>query len=215
ISRRYAEFSGAVMVLHDKFPCEGVDGLMLQLQDEVEKVILKMAAVFQQRKDQLIFLINNYDMMLTILSEKTREDSRECERLKELLAGRTSEYIEEVLAPHFGGMLTFVRETDHLIANNNIQALKEYEKKVVPLVRLFSQTWRKSVEKLHNEVMQCFSNFRTGTLVLQRALEALITAHHTFNRVLAHQAFAHLNIKQDIVNSHHLIVEAKKYKPTF
>lgn len=215
ISRRYAEFSGAVMVLHDKFPCEGVDGLMLQLQDEVEKVILKMAAIFQQRKDQLIFLINNYDMMLTILSEKTREDSRECERLKELLAVRTSEYIEEVLAPHFGGMLTFVRETDHLIANNNIQALKDYEKKVVPLVRLFSQSWRKAVELLHNEVMQCFSNFRTGTLVLQRALETLITAHHTFNRVLAHQAFQHLNIKQDIVNSHHLIVEAKKYKPTF
>lgn len=56
------------MVLHEKFPLEGVDGLMLQLQDEVEKVILKMAAVFQNRKDQLIFLINNYDMMLSVLS---------------------------------------------------------------------------------------------------------------------------------------------------
>ena len=68
ITRRYAEFSGAVMVLHEKFPLEGVDGLMLQLQDEVEKVILKMAAVFHNRKDQLIFLINNYDMMLSVLS---------------------------------------------------------------------------------------------------------------------------------------------------
>lgn len=215
ITRRYAEFSGAVMVLHEKFPLEGVDTLMLQLQDEVEKVILKMAAVFHHRKDQLIFLINNYDMMLSVLSEKTREDSRECERLKELLGQRTGEYIEEVLAPHFGGMLTFVRETDHLIANNNIDALKDYEKKVVPLVRSFSSTWRKSVERLNNEVMQCFTNFRTGTVVLQRALETLITAHHTFNRILAHQAFQHLNIKGDIVNSHHLIVEAKKYKPTF
>ncbi|XP_045132398.1 vacuolar protein sorting-associated protein 52 homolog isoform X2 [Portunus trituberculatus] len=215
ITRRYAEFSGAVMVLHEKFPLEGVDGLMLQLQDEVEKVILKMAAVFHNRKDQLIFLINNYDMMLSVLSEKTREDSRECERLKELLGQRTGEYIEEVLAPHFGGMLTFVRETDHLIANNNTEALKDYEKKVVPLVRSFSSTWKKSVERLNNEVMQCFTNFRTGTVVLQRALETLITAHHTFNRTLAHAAFHHLNIKADIVNSHHLIVEAKKYKPTF
>ncbi|KAK4328680.1 hypothetical protein Pmani_000927 [Petrolisthes manimaculis] len=215
ITRRYAEFSGAVMVLHEKFPLEGVDSLMLQLQDEVEKVILKMAAVFQNRKDQLIFLINNYDMMLSVLSEKTREDSRECERLKELLGQRTGEYIEEVLAPHFGGMLTFVREADHLIANNNTEALKDYEKKVVPLVRSFSVTWKKSVERLNNEVMQCFTNFRTGTLVLQRALETLITAHHTFNRILTNPAFHHLNIKADIVNSHHLIVEAKKYKPTF
>ena len=56
------------MVLNEKFPIEGVDGLMLQLQDEVEKVILKMAAVFPIRKDQLIFLINNYDMMHSVLS---------------------------------------------------------------------------------------------------------------------------------------------------
>ncbi|MPC47876.1 hypothetical protein E2C01_041637 [Portunus trituberculatus] len=46
--------------------------------------------------------------------------------------------------------------------------------------------------------MQCFTNFRTGTVVLQRALETLITAHHTFNRTLAHAAFHHLNIKADI-----------------
>lgn len=71
------------------------------------------------------------------------------------------------------------------------------------------------MERLNNEVMQCFTNFRTGTLVLQRALETLITAHHTFNRILTNPAFHHLNIKADIVNSHHLIVEAKKYKPTF
>ena len=90
-----------------------------------------------------------------------------------------------------------------------------FSEKVIPLVRSFSSTWKKSVERLNNEVMQCFTNFRTGTVVLQRALETLITAHHTFNRTLAHSAFHHLNIKADIVNSHHLIVEAKKYKPTF
>ena len=91
----------------------------------------------------------------------------------------------------------------------------KFSEQVIPLVRSFSATWRKSVEKLNNEVMQCFTNFRTGTVVLQRALEALITAHHSFNRVIGHQIFSHLNIKADIVNSHHLIVEAKKYKPTF
>ena len=64
-----------------------------------------------------------------VTQEKTREDSRECERLKELLGQRTGEYIEEVLAPHFGGMLTFVRETDHLITSNNTEALKDYESK--------------------------------------------------------------------------------------
>lgn len=34
---------------------------------EVENFVLKMAAEFPSRRDQLIFLINNYDMMLSVL----------------------------------------------------------------------------------------------------------------------------------------------------
>jgi len=40
---------------------------MLQLLTEVENFILRMAAEFPQRKEQLVFLINNYDMMLAII----------------------------------------------------------------------------------------------------------------------------------------------------
>lgn len=36
-------------------------------QAEVENFVLKMAAEFPSRRDQLIFLINNYDMMLSVL----------------------------------------------------------------------------------------------------------------------------------------------------
>ncbi|KAJ8375205.1 hypothetical protein SKAU_G00057850 [Synaphobranchus kaupii] len=36
-------------------------------QVEVENFVLKMVAEFPSRKDQLIFLINNYDMMLSVL----------------------------------------------------------------------------------------------------------------------------------------------------
>lgn len=33
----------------------------------MENFVLKMAAEFPSRRDQLIFLINNYDMMLSVL----------------------------------------------------------------------------------------------------------------------------------------------------
>lgn len=39
----------------------------LVFQVEVENFVLKMAAEFPSRRDQLIFLINNYDMMLSVL----------------------------------------------------------------------------------------------------------------------------------------------------
>lgn len=60
------------------------------------------------------------------MQKKTREDSRECERLKELLSHRTNEYIEEVLAPYFGGVISFVREIEPLAQASSV-ALKNYE----------------------------------------------------------------------------------------
>lgn len=41
--------------------------MVVFLQVEVENFVLKMAAEFPSRRDQLIFLINNYDMMLSVL----------------------------------------------------------------------------------------------------------------------------------------------------
>lgn len=39
----------------------------LLLQVEVENFVLRVAAEFSSRKEQLVFLINNYDMMLGVL----------------------------------------------------------------------------------------------------------------------------------------------------
>jgi hypothetical protein len=67
ITRRYAEFSAALVGISESFPSELVNRLLAELQEEVQCFILRMAAVFPQRKEQLIFLINNYDMVLGIL----------------------------------------------------------------------------------------------------------------------------------------------------
>ena len=45
-----------------------VDQNLSSLQGEVENFILRMAAEFPSRKEQLLFLINNYDMMLSVLA---------------------------------------------------------------------------------------------------------------------------------------------------
>jgi hypothetical protein len=67
ITRRYAEFSAALVGISESFPSALVNRLLAELQQEVECFILRMARVFPQRKEQLIFLINNYDMVLGIL----------------------------------------------------------------------------------------------------------------------------------------------------
>ncbi|XP_036328736.1 vacuolar protein sorting-associated protein 52 homolog isoform X2 [Rhagoletis pomonella] len=108
ITRRYAEFSAAIVGISEHFPNELVSRLLLELQDEVECFILRMAAIFATRKEQLIYLINNYDLVLGVLMEHTRDNSKEAESFREQLNARSAEYVEEILAPHVGGIIQFV-----------------------------------------------------------------------------------------------------------
>ena len=49
------------------FPCEGATQLLAELRDAVQCFLLRMAAIFPQRMQQLVFLINNYDLILGVL----------------------------------------------------------------------------------------------------------------------------------------------------
>jgi len=59
--------------------------------------------------------------------ERTTDDSKESECLKELLSARTQEYIEEVLQPHFGGLITFVKDCEVAIERANTEHLNAQE----------------------------------------------------------------------------------------
>lgn len=113
ITRRYAEFSAAVVGITENFPNETVSRLLLELQNEVECFMLRMAAIFPQRKGQLIFLINNYDLILGILMERTRDNTKEAESFREQLSAKSNEYVEEILSPHIGGIIHFVKECEN------------------------------------------------------------------------------------------------------
>lgn len=48
------------------------------------------------------------------LQEKGQEP-KETDRFKTALASKTGEYAEEILSPHFGGMIQFVKEAENLL----------------------------------------------------------------------------------------------------
>lgn len=52
------------------FPCEGANQLLAELREAVQCFLLRMAAIFPQRTEQLVFLINNYDLVLGVLMVK-------------------------------------------------------------------------------------------------------------------------------------------------
>ncbi|KYO32872.1 vacuolar sorting-associated protein 52-like protein isoform A [Alligator mississippiensis] len=182
ITRRYAEFSSAIVSINQTFPNERTHALLGQLQVEVENFVLRVAAEFSSRKEQLIFLINNYDMMLSVLMERAVEESKEVEGFQQLLSARTQEFIEEILSPPFGGMIAFVKESEALIEKGQLDRLRGEEARVTQLVRGFASTWKTSVESLSQDVMRSFSNFKNGTSIIQGALTQLIQYYHRFHK---------------------------------
>ncbi|XP_071386035.1 vacuolar protein sorting-associated protein 52 homolog isoform X2 [Centroberyx affinis] len=215
ITRRYAEFSSAIVSINQTFPNERTNALLGQLQVEVENFVLKMAAEFPSRRDQLIFLINNYDMMLSVLMERAADDSKEVEGFQQLLLARTQEFIEEILSPPFGGMIAFVKEAEALMEKGQLDRLKNDEARITQLVRGFSSTWKQSVEAMSQDVMRSFTNFKNGTSIIQGALTQLIQYYHGFHKVLNQPTFRSLAVRSELINLHHLMVEVKKHKPNF
>ncbi len=61
------------------------------------------------------------------MQERANDDSKESEAFKELLTARTQEFIEEILSPYFGGMMTFVKEAESVIERGEAEKLKNHE----------------------------------------------------------------------------------------
>lgn len=183
ITRRYAEFSAAIVGISEQFPNELVSRLLLELQNEVECFIMKMAAVFTTRKEQLIYLINNYDMVLSVLLEHTRDNSKEAESFREQLNARSGEYVEEILAPHFGGVMQFVKEMEMQQEKNPSEPIQYNEHKALMLVtKRKTEGLEETVSKLNDDDKQSLlshattwntnsRNTRTAQLVLGMLLK--------------------------------------------
>lgn len=209
ITRRYAEFSAAMVSVVEGFPCEGATQLLAELREAVQCFLLRMATIFPNRIEQLVFLINNYDLVLGVLMERTRDNSKEAESFRDQLNARSAEYVEEVLSPHFGGMIQLVKESEVLIEKGQTDDLKRQEGKALALVQSFTNNWKRALEEINREVLRSFPSLVLGTALVQRAMTQLVQYYHRLHKILPPNARAQLT------NIHHIMVEIKKYKANY
>ncbi|XP_012256870.2 vacuolar protein sorting-associated protein 52 homolog [Athalia rosae] len=209
ITRRYAEFSAAMVGVGEGFPCEGAAQLLAELREAVQCFLLRMAAVFVQRTQQLVFLINNYDLVLGVLMERTRDNSKEADSFREQLNARSSEYVEEILSPHFGGIIQLVKETEALADKGQAEYFKQHEGKALVLVEAFTQCWKNELALINSEVLRSFPSLVLGGALLQRALTQFVQYYHRLHKILPANARARLT------NIHHIMVEIKKYRTNY
>lgn len=51
--------------------------------------------------------------------------------------------------------------------------------------------------------------------LLQGALTQLIQYYHRFQKVMSQGPFRSMQVRNELINIHHVMVEVKRYKPTF
>uniref|UniRef100_A0A914Z5Q9 Vacuolar protein sorting-associated protein 52 homolog n=1 Tax=Panagrolaimus superbus TaxID=310955 RepID=A0A914Z5Q9_9BILA len=137
VIRRYAEFTCAILVCSDlsgKKTDNRLQALLNGQQAEIEGLLNRLATALKTKKEKLVFQINNYDIILTVLDEKLQGETKERTSFWELQQTKINAYVEEVLYPHFHSLIQFVNECEPLIDQNHSQLLKRHTGKVMQLV---------------------------------------------------------------------------------
>ncbi|KAK6112916.1 Vps52 / Sac2 family protein [Brugia pahangi] len=218
IIRRYAEFTCALLVCSQTLMQQIDPKLQLYLtkqQAEIENFLTHISEQLTTRVQRLVCLINNYDLILNVLEERITFDSKEKSSFWELKQNRINEYVELMLRPHFGDLMSFVNECEPLIEQGHKQLLIRYSDNVAKIVRSFCANWKKSIDAINNEIVRSFANFKNGTNILQATFTQIIQYYHRFSKVLSHEVFAENVVLKELVNIHHIMVEIKKYKPVY
>lgn len=112
-------------------------------------------------------------------------------------------------------MISFVKDCENTIERAGVEALRPDERRVQSIVRGFNNDWKRALELINGDVMRAFTNFKNGTQILQGALTQLIQYYHRFQKVLGQGPYKNMQIRNELINIHHVMVEVKKYKPTF
>ncbi|KAG2196301.1 hypothetical protein INT46_008385 [Mucor plumbeus] len=209
ITRRYSEFAASLLVLNDGYDDAILSKSVHKLRDEFEAVLSRMSHEFPESPRRIAFLINNYDLIVSVFQEThSKAVDGELEYMKQLLALQTSAFVDEQLKPYFGALIDLVKKSEHIQDLTTIE-IPDLER----ITAHFAQTWRQSLKAINASVIQYFSNFKNGTTVLHAVLGQLIVYYTNFLNILERRGGGASRIQPVGVQT--LMVEIKKFRSTF
>ena len=181
VSKRYAELVATVLYLQggavDSLGVGGGGENMLhqdlqQLRAEMMGLLDRLSEQLLGSKMKRIFLINNIDQILVVLQERGIQDE-EVQKLEDAVVTHREHYAEEELKETFPRLISFVLQTEQVLnegqTGGSTGAVFSLDEKIVEnLVRDFSANWRQGVEKINQNVLASFSNFRSGMEILKQ-----------------------------------------------
>uniref|UniRef100_A0A0X3PS21 Vacuolar protein sorting-associated protein 52 homolog n=1 Tax=Schistocephalus solidus TaxID=70667 RepID=A0A0X3PS21_SCHSO len=191
---------------------------------EFEAACYRLAKTLPRERLRLIFLINNFDLVISVLSEKGAGNCPEVLRCREVVAIHTSAYIDQALLPYFGSMIGFIGAVENRRpgdsdtvndAGGGAPGSRDEEGRVTHIVKGFNIDWKNSIEKINGEIMLEFANFTLGTQIFQALLAQLVQVYHRFQNVMTLSPYNTMPVRNQLVSIHQIMNEIKRFKSTF
>lgn len=213
VMRRYAEFSASLIHLNVEYGDGQLDLNLERLRMAIDDLLIKLARTFQKQKLQTVFLVNNYDMTISVLKEAGPDGGKIQMHFEELLKTNTAVFVEELLLEHFGDLIKFVknRASEDPTANSE-KPITVAE--VEPLVKDFASRWKAAIELMHKDVITSFSNFLCGMEILKAALTQLLLYYTRLTDCIKKIAGGSA-LNKDLISISSIMYEIKKFSRTF
>ncbi|KAI8822052.1 Sac2 family-domain-containing protein [Fimicolochytrium jonesii] len=210
ITRRYAEFSASILTLNQGYDDALLINSLFRLRTEVEHLLMRMSGEFPDPKQKLVFLINNLDLVVSILSEhSTSSFEQEKSHFTTLLESKTNEYVDEELKPYFANLMRFVST-----AESGLDLASLQEENFERIAAEFNQNWKGALGNINQSVMQSFANFQNGARILHHALTQLVLYYKRFMS-LWDKRFLNRKPKVQPIGLQSVMVEIKKFRSSF
>ncbi|XP_015697139.1 vacuolar protein sorting-associated protein 52 A-like isoform X2 [Oryza brachyantha] len=176
IVRCYVEFTSSLIQLNAECGDGQLDMNLERLRLAVDNLLGRLAENFPKPKMQHLFLLNNYDMTISILKEAGDEANKLQRYFEEKLESNMISFVDELLMEHFKDLINFVRSrvSEDLILYTEHPNIADVEL----IVKNFAMTWKTALELMHNEVVTSCSNLLSGMAILKAAMAQLLNDYN-------------------------------------
>lgn len=211
-TRRYAEFISSMLRLYKPKRANGKDAVTMQIvvmRDAMVGLLNKIAAHHHRLyRSQVIFLINNYDLIVQTLLER-HVDSEHVIFFEELLVSQRETFLEVELQDKFVGLVSFLRTAESATDESKID-----HGSIDKIAEAFKRDWKKKIDAINSTILTSFANFKNGTEILKLLLAQLLLYYTRFVELMRKHTKASSSLKH-VVSTKDILNEIKSYSRSF
>ena len=227
VARRYAELHASVAALLPAPPAAPDDGagdaaakeahaFAARLRASTCDLLGRLGGRLREPKDRVVFLINNYDQILSIFLERGLEAGDDVAHFTAELARQRELFVEDALAEGFAKMIGFVKQTEAEMRTPDRTGDLNLDAPLVErLTRDFAATWKNAILQVNSDVLSYFANFVNGMEVLKQVLTQLLLYYTRFQEIVRKAWRRPPPFAKNLVPTNVILAEIKKYSLSF